>query len=644
MNNLPVSLLDSINETLAAAIVTIAVSMLLYNLTRNLRDRVARASGAVLACVTIAYIADVFLSLEPGPNVTDAVQRLQWTGIAFIPAAIFHLSDALLETTGLPSRGRRRTVVRILYLVGAVFLLLAALTNWLVYPIPARDGLTSLRAAPLFVVYLAYFLIATISGFINVNRARQRCQTRSTRRRMAYLEFAMITPVLGIFPFSTLFVPGGENSSAAIILVIAANIVVILMLSFLAFPLSFFGSRIPDRVVKADLLRFFLRGPATGLLILVVIISTRQATQILSLPGDAFMPFAVVALVLFWQWMVDLALPWLDKWLIYFDEDSDQVEKIQTLSRYLFTRRDLTRLLENILEAGCDYLHVDHAFIVSVYNGDQEIIHTTGDGEVNSDLLRQEREALMQLFEDKSLAARRWRSYWLFGLYSRRISDNEGNLTLIGTAGFEAHDDADPMSSDTDEVLGKLIRRAAQTLDDLLLQAELYAALEGLLPQIAGTRDRATEVEYKPGRTPLPALSAGLPNRDVVIEQVQAALRHYYGGPGMSQSRLLELNIVRDALPENDHNPVKALRAVLDKAIANQRPAGEPDLKSQEWLLYNILELRFIKKRKVREIANRLYMSDANLYRKQNLAIEAVADAIIKLEQEALALNPQSGD
>ncbi|HEX2619555.1 MAG TPA: hypothetical protein VHL11_05390, partial [Phototrophicaceae bacterium] len=160
--------------------------------------------------------------------------------------------------------------------------------------------------------------------------------------------------------------------------------------------------------------------------------------------------------------------------------------------------------------------------------------------------------------------------------------------------------------------------------------------------QIISSRDRALEIEYKPGRSPLPSPSL-LPARDHVIDQVQAALRHYYGGPGMSHSRLMELTIVQNALETNDHNPVKALRNVLDTAIAHQRPPGEPDLKSQEWLLYNILDLRFIKKRKVREIANRLYMSEANLYRKQNLAIEAVADAIIKLEQETIeAVDPDS--
>jgi hypothetical protein len=53
-----------------------------------------------------------------------------------------------------------------------------------------------------------------------------------------------------------------------------------------------------------------------------------------------------------------------------------------------------------------------------------------------------------------------------------------------------------------------------------------------------------------------------------------------------------------------------------------------------EWILYNILEMKFMEGRKVREIAMRLAMSEADLYRKQRVAIEAVANAILAMEQE----------
>jgi hypothetical protein len=45
--------------------------------------------------------------------------------------------------------------------------------------------------------------------------------------------------------------------------------------------------------------------------------------------------------------------------------------------------------------------------------------------------------------------------------------------------------------------------------------------------------------------------------------------------------------------------------------------------------------MKFMEGRKVREIAMRLAMSEADLYRKQRVAIEAVSRAIIEMEEMA---------
>ena len=51
-----------------------------------------------------------------------------------------------------------------------------------------------------------------------------------------------------------------------------------------------------------------------------------------------------------------------------------------------------------------------------------------------------------------------------------------------------------------------------------------------------------------------------------------------------------------------------------------------------EWILYNILELKFIQGQKVRDVARRLAMSESDLYRKQRVAIENVAKAVSEME------------
>jgi hypothetical protein len=561
--------------------------------------------------------------------------RAQWIGIAFIPAATFHLSDALLATTGLPSRGRRRRVSRLLYFISLLFVIAAAFTDILIKPSIRGTQLVNITGGGLFIVYVAFFLAAIITAFINVQRARQRCLTRDTRRRMGYLQFAMLTPAFGVFPYSVLLGISETGSVGMLVLVNIANAALIMMLLFLSYPLSFFGSSQPDRVVKTDLLRFVLRGPATGLLALAVILVITPASRVLGLPGNSFIQFAVVTVVLFWQWSVALALPILEKRLIYSDEDDDQLEKLQTLSERLLTRSDLLQLLDAILSSTCDYLQISTAFVASLTTSEIENISAVGPLQPQANWLTDEAKALVEILtqnkDDTSQIIRQWHSYWVAPLYSKRSIDDFGEPILIGIFGMQARAINVDLTTDEMTAFRKEIKRTAETLDDLRLQSEIYAALEGLLPQITITRTRAAEVEYRPGRNGK-IVSADPIDKEQFTEQVKAALKHYWGGPGLSNSGLQELKIVRDALHENGDNPTKALRSVIQKAIEHQRPEGERKMLSPEWMVYNILEERFIERHKVRDAANKLALSEPDFYRKQNVAINAVTDTLLEME------------
>lgn len=99
----------------------------------------------------------------------------------------------------------------------------------------------------------------------------------------------------------------------------------------------------------------------------------------------------------------------------------------------------------------------------------------------------------------------------------------------------------------------------------------------------------------------------------------------------------MRLQIVRTLMDNYDGNASNALRALLRQAVDQIRPDGDRKFTS-EWILYNILEMKFIEGRKVREVAGRLAMSEADLYRKQRVAVEAVARAILEMEQNEYAL------
>ena len=116
---------------------------------------------------------------------------------------------------------------------------------------------------------------------------------------------------------------------------------------------------------------------------------------------------------------------------------------------------------------------------------------------------------------------------------------------------------------------------------------------------------------------------------------VKDALSHYWGGPKLTKSPLIELQIVKQAMDEHNGVSTNALRSILKQGIERVRPEGERRF-TAEWILYNILELKFMEGRRVREVALRLAVSEADLYRKQRVAIEAVANAILEMERQAL--------
>jgi uncharacterized protein (DUF2384 family) len=634
-------ILSLTNEVLTAAIVIVAASILFYNLSRNLTDRIARTSGAVLACVTVTYTVDVFISLSPDLNNYITALRVQWIGLAFLPATLFHLSDALLATTGLPSRGRRRLGTRILYGVSGIFVMLVLLSDVLVAVEPLEaSNVASMRPGPLFWVYVAYFISATVLAYNTVQRAKERCLTRDTRRRMGYLQFALLTPAIGIFPYSVLLGAGNEFSLGALIMVNVTNIVVIFMIIFLSYPLSFFGSQIPDRVVKSELLSFFMRGPATGMLILVTIIFTGQATQILGIDGNRFMPFAVVIVVLTWQWTIVFALPSLETLLIYGDEDSFRLDKLRNLSNRILSESDLRQLIHALLQATCDYLQVNSAFAARFQQSETTLIESVGPIRPSTHMVAEEQQYFTERFMGMTIIGNvpieSWESYWVAPLYSTRQTDERSQPTLIGIMGIQARSETLDLTEDESERLNTFVHQVEQALDDLALQEEVYAALEGLIPQLNITRSRAAEVEYLPGRASSPSRPTTLPTQEQMIEQVHAALKHYWGGPGLTKSRLLDLQIVRDCVKDNDQ-PTQALRTILHDAIEHLRPPGERQTTAPEWVLYNILEMRFVQGVKVKEVAKRLSRSEANTYRKQKIAIETVAKTLEQWERDRIS-------
>jgi hypothetical protein len=209
---------------------------------------------------------------------------------------------------------------------------------------------------------------------------------------------------------------------------------------------------------------------------------------------------------------------------------------------------------------------------------------------------------------------------------------NEGDLEkkpvgVLGLSGIAVK----LLDDDSLAWLNVLGRRAALALRDRQIQQQVLQTLAELTPQVGLIQSIRAAGRYNEPRIFQEDLAV---TESDLGQWVKDALTHYWGGPKLTESPLIQLQVVQDAALGLEGNTANALRAVLREAIDRTRPEGERRY-TAEWILYNILEMKFMEGRKVREIALRLAMSEADLYRKQRVAIEAVAKLVQEMENAA---------
>ncbi len=626
MYNIILNALQTFNELLTAGIAITAFSLLVYAFTFNLRDRVARSFAIILICVVIVFVGDTIGSTTSTPRDMDFWLRLQWVGIVFLPAAYLHFSDALLATTGRPPQGPRRLVTNLTYLISVVFLItipLSILVGPLVqnaFPAPY------LQRTWLTWIFTVFYIGGMVGSWINFFRSYQRTVTSTSRRRMTYLLAGALAPALGSFPY-LLF---GYNLASAHplifwIVAILANLMVYGLLVVMAYSVAFFGVPWPDRVVKRRLFKWLMRGPVTGVVVLAVTTVVRRAGVYFGIEYSSVVPISMVATILVVEHLITLVAPLWERWIFYGGDRANMI-LLHSLEERLLTSSDLRQFLESVLAAVCDRFQVSSSFIVTFGPKGLEMVVTIGsDKFLNNDLSKDFLQMVSQNGFGRGLFT--WGDYWLVPLYG----EEDDAEKLLGLLGFQRQP-AQVLDADQRDALFRLSSRAALALEDRNRQQQVVSSLESLTPEMDMIQLLRAASRYD-GTQVLASSEDSLEYKEL-SRWVKEALSHYWGGPKLTQSPLLGLKVVQDAMSAHEGNQANAMRAVLNQAIEQTRPEGERRF-TGEWILYNILEMKFLEGRKVREIAMRLAMSEADLYRKQRVAVEAVAAAIVEMEQKA---------
>ncbi len=621
-----INLVKTINDLLTAGIAITALSLLFYALTFNLKDRVARSFATILVCVVIVFTSESLGSIAEGVASIEFWYKFQWVGIVLLPPSYLHFSDALVATTGRPSRWRRRWAVRLTYLF-SLFLLVLIPFNILVGPINVEQIATPHLERTIFTeLFTIYYWIIMLLSWINFFRAYIRTVTPISRRRMGYLVVGALAPAIGSFPF-LLFGSGIADQLQGAFWIVAtiSNTIFYILIILMAYSVAFFGVAWSDRMVKTRLFKWVLRGPVTASLALGFTTLVRRTGPVVGYDFEVFIPIVMVATIVLFQHLITLFAPIGEKWFFYGNDQQD-IELLQTLENRLLTRNDLLEFLEMILAALMDRLQATGSFIVSISDEGLELVLTNGKINIKNKTITEDLSKIV-LENSDFPEIFQWNDNCLFPLYSQNYGDSK-QTQLIGLLGLNGVD-LDKLDEEQQSTLKIMIDRAGMGLSDRQMQIEIFDSMEKLSTRVNSIQQLRARGRYD--KEGVFVVDDPIKSNDLQT-WVKDALTHFWGGPKFTENPLLDLKVVEETAATVEGNKANALRTILREAINQVKPEGERRF-TAEWILYNILEMKFLEGRKVREIAIKLSMSEADLYRKQRVAIEAVANKIIEMEK-----------
>ncbi len=621
---------ETVYQILAAGVAITAVALMMYATSFNIRDRLVQTYVLLLVCVTLIYTGEAMASVSNTPAYVEFLLQMKWVGLVMLPAVYLHFSDALLTLTGRPSRGRRRTVVLVIYMLSVVMAILVFFGITVGGLSPERaPGPYLERNLVTFFFGVFYILVMSMVSY-NLLRVVLRSATRTSQRRLFYLTAGAAAPALT----SVLFLFHGNLTMATHpdffwLVSIVGSFVTGFFLIVMAYVVSFFGLNWTDRAIKSRLLRWMLRGPLVAAIVLAMTTIVRRFGESQGVPNFFLVPVVMVAVILLLEYAITLASPYLEK-VFFWGEDRADLELIQSLQDRMLTGKDLDQFLEMISASICDRLQVKAGFIAVLEDGKIDRVIQTGDKKTLTSLNLD--ESMLQEIDETETEDEVFQS--LGDLYVVRLEHANGNgiKYLLGVCGFLKYDPEQVEEEDL-QAVRLLIDRATIALKDRAYQQQVLRSITSLQLEVDYIQDLRASASYNQQRI-YNADSRSVPHE--MTDWVKDALTHYWGGPKLTNNPLMNFKVVETASEANEGNRVNALRSIIKDAIEKIRPEGERKFTS-DWLLYNILDLKFLQGKKVREVARRLSVSEADLYRKQKVALESVAQVIADMEVDGSA-------
>ena len=619
-----VSALRALNEVLTAAVAMTAFSVFLFSLQfLKRKQKLAFALVPLLLCVTLIYSADALETMAVGRDAKLVWQMIHWTGFVILPSACLNFSLVLLDMTGRDRSRVSSFFVAVNYLLSLIFVVLLWKGKLFSGIRVITDIGTTMIHSDLTFLFWIFFTVDLLYTFRFLGMAYSRTRTQASRRRMIYLIAGVLGIVIGTFPL-LLFGSGLLISQYPMIfwsLSVICNAVVTLMVLLLGYSTATFSVSWSDRFTRLQMIEWMLRGPVTASLTLWVVTMINRSGDVFGLNIAGANTLATVVSVILLEYLVGLAMPRIQQSSLV-GLGREEYTIFQEFKSMMVFKPELETYLEALTGALCDRFQArDGFFAVMDETGAFDPIIRTGYSSW------QDLPGTLQNFP-AYFTENGFEPYWdqvgaIFPVY---IHDDDID-TFLGTVGL-ADITPDQMTEGYRQVLDDAVEKARDVLWQRRYLTTAYQVLRTRTIQPGGDSFRGGSLLDQSALLE----DEGTAELDQVSIWVKDALTHYWGGPRLSENPLMEWRIVKETAAEMNENEVNALRAVLKKALEELRPEGERTI-SGEWTLYNLVDLKFFEKQKVKDIVRRLSMSEADFYRKQKIAVEALAKEIIRMER-----------
>jgi hypothetical protein len=621
------TLLKAISDILTAGVAIISFSLFIYAVTFKLHDKVTRSFTFLLMCIVVIFGADAFITVSQDAGSLHFLLKVHWLGIVFLPTAYFRFSDGLLSMTGKPSRGRRSLIGNLSIVISLAFAALL-FTNLLVgVVVMDHQPAPYLERTVFNDLFSAYFFITMFLSWYNYIRAFRRTVTSTSRRRMLYLIVSAIGPALGSFPY--LLYGSGFAEQAPLVfwmLAIISNAMVFITLITMTYAVSFFGFPWTDRVIKSRLFRWVMRGPVTASLTLGVTTIINRLGKLWGVDVSGLIVLAMVAVIVLLEYSITLFANIWERFL-FSKNDREELQKIRSLEDKLLTSNDLRQFTDLILATICDLLQVRgaHLFVINGNGNSMDVLA----GKLKQDYTEKKVELLSIAanteIKQETIILPDESGHSLIPLF---FTSKDNPPDLMGVILVEDFDNA-RMDAEKQTAIRRLNSRLALALHDRKIQENLFVSLEMLTPQVSIIQDLLATSRFNQEKI---YNEDTITDPDEVDKWVKNALDHLWGGPKLSENPLLQLRVIEEKAILEKETPVNVLREVLRLAIDKLKPEGDRQY-TNEWILYNLLDLKYLSGWKVKDIARKLSLSEADLYRKQRIAISAVSNQIIDMEK-----------